>query len=277
MASSPDLAERERCEQELLELAGRLDDPALRVNAALWRYDTDVLTGRGERLEELLRSAAAHARALRNSSFHHSIAYERASLALLRGRVAEADSLVERAAAFARERHLTAVPSEAIRLAQLLLVRHDQGRLAELRDELAAAFAPSGIPAWVGVIAYVDVLTGRPDGAAERLDAMLDEYARRGPTAICSPGLLALMAGAVVRLGDADRARRLHGLVAPVSGQGGYVAGFAGPIDLHLGTLERFLGDHAQARGRFAAAAAFCARLGAPVWEARCRAALDAS
>lgn len=275
MASSHDLEQRERCEGELLELADRLDDPGLRVNARLWRFGTSVLQGRGEELEELLRAAGEHARGLRMSSFHHSIAYERASLALLRGRVAAADVLVERAAAIARGHGLTAIPAEAIRLAQLLLVRHEQGRLAELREDLAATFAPSGIAAWVGVVAYVDVVTGHPDGAGERLDAMIGEYAERGPTSICSPGLLAFMASAVVKLGDPSRASRLRDLLVPAAGQGGYVAGFSGPIDFHLGVLDRFLGGRSAAQERFAAAQRFCAGLGAPSWEARCWAARE--
>lgn len=275
LASVIDPGRRDGHERELFELADELDDPGLRVNAALWRFETDILQGRGDRLAELLHDAAAHARGLRPGSFHHSIAYQQAALALLRGRVSDAEGLVEAAATIARDRRLAPAPVEGIRVVQLMLVRGEQGRLPELRDEAAALYEPSGLPAWIAIVAAIDLAAGRTEGTAERVDAMLDAYAAQGSTAIGPTGLLVLMAASVVRLGDPDRARRVREMIAPYGGLGAFVVGFAGPVDYHLGLLDRFLGDEAGARERFTEAAAFCARLGAPSWEARCRAAAD--
>ncbi|MGO9960277.1 MAG: hypothetical protein ACLP50_30600 [Solirubrobacteraceae bacterium] len=75
----------------------------------------------------------------------------------------------------------------------------------------------------------------------------------------------------------AARARctdRLHEIVLPFSGRGAYLAYFAGPIDYHLGLLDRVLEREDDARRRFADALAFCRRLGAPRWAARSRVAL---
>jgi hypothetical protein len=277
LAGSGDLQLVREIEDELDALADRLGDPGLQFSCLLWRFDSSVQGGEGDRLEALLGEAGSRASRLRRGSYHHSLAYEHAALALLRGRLAEAEVLIGRAAHVGLQGGVDPVVVEAIRLTQLMLLRGEQRRLGELREQAAPLFETAGVRMWLGAMAVIDAAGGRLDGVAERIDAVLDDYERHGPTMLCSGSVVAYLAGTAITLADAGRVRRIRGLVEPLAGQGTYFAGFAGPIDYHLGLLDRFLGDQRSARRKLSAAIGFCERLGAPRWQARCQAALSAA
>jgi hypothetical protein len=128
---------------------------------------------------------------------------------------------------------------------------------------------------WLGALATIDVARGQTEGAAERIDAVLNDYERDGPNLLASGGAIAYLSRTVIALAESERIARVRTLIMPLSGQGAYIAGFAGPIDYHLGLLEAALGNQAAALARFDAALEFSQRLGAPRWAMRCRAALD--
>jgi DNA-binding SARP family transcriptional activator len=272
-----DLDEQASLERELLDLAKHHENPALHVSALLWRFESEVMRGHGQSLEGLLTDAAERARQVRIGNHHHALAYAQAALALLRGRLDEAELLVARAAAIGRDRGMDSSLIEVIRLTQMMLVRGEQHRLGDLHDEAAPLFASSSVSTWVGALAVMDGARGRLGGAAERIDAVLDDFDRDGPTILCAGGVIAYYAATAVKLGDTDRIDRIHELIVPLSGQGTYHAGFAGPIDYHLGLLARSLGRHQEADKRFADAAAFCQGLGAVRWQQRCESALTSS
>ena len=251
-----------------------MGDCALQASAALWRYATSVQQGQGERLEALLAAAGEHARGQALGNLHHALAYEHAALALLRGRIGEAEALVARAAQIGRERRLDPTIVESIRLTQMMLVRGEQQRLGELRDEAAPLFGSAGVTMWQGALAVIDAAAGRLDGVAERIDAVLEDFERDGPTVICHGGVIAYLTPTILRLEDRARVCKVRDLIRPLSGQGAYFAGFAGPVDYHLALLERRLGNEAEAQRHLTAAVSFCERLGAPRWRARCQAAL---
>ncbi len=275
LAGSSSLALMRRLEDELQELADTLADPELAVGAALWRFASSIQRGDGDELEALLHSAAEQARGLRMGSIEHVIAFEHASLALLRGRPTDAEMLFGRAAAIGRERGLAEVLVQALYLTQMMLVRGEQRRLGEMRDMVEPLFEHAGITPWRASIGIIDAARGIHGGVAERIDPVLDEYEQRGPTLQCSEGLIAYLTPTVLAIGDRDRAARVRDLILPVSGQGIYIGAFAGPVDYHLGLLHRFLGDDAAANAALTEAAAFCERLGAPLWLARSRQAMD--
>lgn len=272
LVGAEDVVRMRLLEDELTGLAERNEDVGLYASACLWRFASSVHRGEGGELESMLAEAADRVRALREGNLHHALAYEHASLALLRGRVAEAEALVARAAAIGLERGLDPSVGESIRLAQLMLVRGEQRREAELRAE-ATLYEFAGVTSWSAATAILDCAGGRLDGVAERVDALLDDYERDGPTILAPGGAIAYYAATVIRLGEPDRASRVRELILPFAGQGAYIAGFGGPIDYHLGLLEQFLEMRESARARFAAAEDFCRRLGAPRWQARAAAA----
>ena len=224
-------------------LAERLDDPGLRVRTAQWRFDTSVERGHGEQLERLLEVAGENARSLRMGNYHHSIAYARAALALLRGRAGEADALVERARLIGHERGVDATVVDAVRLFQLIGVRHEQQRLPELREEAYLFIEAASVPEWFGGLAFIDAAVGQLDAVATNVDKLLHAFLEHGPTFVSPIGYLAHMAGPIAQLGDAERATLVYEQVLPFAGLGAYFANFAGPIDYHLGLLARTLGS----------------------------------
>jgi DNA-binding SARP family transcriptional activator len=273
LSGSVRVREQDAAERELLALADELDDPGLRARAALWRFETRVEQGRDDGLEALIDLAAANTGQLRMGSYHHSLAYAQAALALLRGNADEADLLVARAAAIGRQFGIAPMIVEAIRMMQLMGVRHEQGRLAELREELASFFASAGMPVWLGAVAFIDAGTGRTGSVAANLDAFFDGFS--GTATMVTPiGFAAHMATPIAAVGDTRRASLLYDAIVPHAGAGAYFAFFAGPIDYALGLLACTLGRNAAAECHLADARAFCERLGAPLWTARCDAAL---
>jgi DNA-binding SARP family transcriptional activator len=276
LSGTVQLGQQLRLEDELFGLAERLDDPGQWVRTSLWRFDTSVERGHGDQLERLLETAAENARGLRAGNYHHSLTYAQAALALLRGRRANADVLVERAAAVGRERGLDATVVEAIRLIQLIGVRHEQHRLHDLRDEAGAFFGNAGVPEWMGALAFIDGELGRLETVGSGVDALLDGFEAGGARTVSPVGFVAHMAAPIARLDDPMRAARAYELILPFTGQGAYFAYFAGPMDYHLGLLARTANREQDAREHLADAVAFCQRLGAPRWQARCEAALSA-
>ncbi len=276
-AGAARVTEQEQLENDLFRLAERLDDPGLRARTAQWRFDTSVERGRGGDLERLLEVAGDNARGLRMGNCHHSIAYARAALALLRGRVGEADALVERARMIGLERGVDATVVDAVHLFQLIGVRHEQGRLTELREAAYLFIEAVGVPEWFGGLAFIDAEVGQLDAVATNVDQLLHAFIDHGPTFVSPVGYLAHMAVPIARLDDAQRAASVYEQVLPFAGVGAYFAHFAGPIDYHLSLLAQTLGRDADAHAHMAAAVAFCERLGAPRWRERCRAAQDAA
>ena len=269
------LDRQKQTEDELTALADHFDDPGLRVRTALWRFDTAVARGHGHGLESLMATAATHAAGLRGGNYHHSVAYGQASLALLRGQLAAADRLVSRAAEIGLARGLDPRVVQGIQLIQLVWLRYEEDRLGELRRHLAEFARVSALPSWSAVMAFVEAAVGDdPRVVFQHVDLLISIQEETGPTMMIPIGLVAQTAAAVIGLEDPSLTSRLYGLLAPYTGQGGYVAAFAGPVDYHLGLLAQALGRRAEATGHLSAAATFSDRLGAPRWSERCRAAL---
>lgn len=262
---------QERTEEELLSLAERLDDPGARARALLWRSNTVIERGSGDELEALLHEADGVVAGLRMAHYHHTLAYTRAAVAMLRGDLGQGEALVEEAAAIGRRRGLDETIVEAIRLAQLVALRHEQGRAAELRDEAIALFGAAGLPPWLSMVALVEAEAGNREAARRALAGFTESYARSGPTLLGPVGLAAHSAHAIERTRDRESASTLYPLLAPYAGRGSYLAYFAGAVDFALGLLARTLGRHDEAGRHFTDAIAFCEQLGAPLWAERCR------
>jgi tetratricopeptide (TPR) repeat protein len=266
-----DLERQENLEDEMLELADRLGDPAAQASALLWRFMTRIEQGRGEELEAILDAAGPVVAGLRMGHYHHTLAYSRAALAMLRGNRDEAEDLIEQAAQIGRRRGLSADITAALRLAQLTGLREEQGRLEEIRDEAVSLYGGAGQPLWLGMVAVVEAATGNHEKAVDPLRVFLRTYRRRGPTLLAPVALAAYAATPLVRIGEPAQAKWLYDAIAPHAGRGGYFAYFSGPIDLYLGLLARLLDRPGDAERHFREAATFSDRIGAPVWGQRCR------
>ncbi|WP_370290921.1 AAA family ATPase [Nocardioides sp.] len=276
LAGSGMVDHQEFFEQRLLQLTADYNDPPTTVRTAIWQFESQVQRGRGDDLETLLSPDETALRMVRDTGSRHSLLYSRAALHLLRGELEEADAAIEEAAEVGRRNAAAATIVEAIRLIQLMLLRFEQGRLAEVRAELAAFCATQDVPEWWGSMAFADAAIGLDAEVPRELDVFFTGFERAGARIAIPHGLAALMATPLRRFGQVERARRLYDVLLPASGTGGYVGCFSGPIDHSLGVLADCLGDAAAARQHFTAAADFCRRLGAPLWLERCDAELAA-
>jgi len=154
-------------------------------------------------------------------------------------------------------------------------IRHEQGRLAEIRDELAAFFDAAGVPEWRGATAFVDAELGRYVDAAATLDEVFAAYAAAGARTAVGVGLAAHFATPVARLGDTAKAEFLREVLSSYAGRGAFVAYLTCPMDWALGLVAATLGEPEEARRHFRDAAAFAGRVGAARWVERSRRAAE--
>jgi predicted trehalose synthase len=83
---------------------------------------------------------------------------------------------------------------------------------------------------------------------------------------------IAIFAEACAQLGDAGAAGALHQLLAPWREQIAFNSATAwGPVERHVGNLERILGRLDVAEDCLVRASDLCERIGAPIWLARTR------
>lgn len=269
-----DVETQDTLESRILDLAARVDDPSSVASALLWRYMTRIEQGLGEDLDSVVDRSERAVAGLRMGHFHHTLAYSRAALAILRGDFSAGEQLVDEAELVGRRRGIAEPITEALRLTQLVGLRHEQSRVDEIRDEAVAMFGGAGQPLWLSMVAVVEAAVGNVDAGAVALDGFLTAYFRRGPTLLAPIGLAAFVADAVARIGDRRWALRLYRHLTPHTGRGCYFAYFAGPVDHHLGVLAAALDAPEDAARHFAAAVGFAEHLGAPHWVERSRRAL---
>ena len=216
-------AERRRVGEEMLAVAGELEDAELGALARHWLlYDLAELGELAEarqRCDELQRSAAE----LQQPLYRHSALAWRGVLTGLAGRFDDAERLARRAVRLAEragdphaQMHFTA---------QLVAIRREQGRLNELLPVIERfARGDYDAAAWRSILplAYLDA--GDRDRAREVYD---QAFADRTGT----PRLLWLTATgslceAACELADADGAERLYHELSPCADR-------LAPVDLH--------------------------------------------
>ena len=150
---------------------------------------------------------------------------------------------------------------------QLVLVRREQGRLAEMEGALDAAAGDGRIPFVIAFQGLVDVERGRAESARERLDDLAHEEFRDVAFDHNRLMVLALSADLCARLGDSRRAALLEPLVAPFANQHVVVADGLGYLDAvarPLGFLALARGDRPRAAAHLEEALRIHESIGAP-------------
>jgi DNA-binding SARP family transcriptional activator len=259
-------------EDELLPLARVLDDVDTELSTWACRFETCLEAGDGAALEAVLDAIEERSARARVGGATHMAAYSRAALALLRGDLDAAEALIDDAARVGRARGIDPSMTEAVRIVQLAGLRGEQDRLPELRPELTDVVEELGVPEWLGFVAVADAAAGDLDAAAAHLEPVFAGLDAGGFRPGVGVSLLAHIAEPLTAVGDVDRARFLYDLLAPHAGHGTFAGFFAGPIDWHLATLARCLGQDLAAQAHARAAEEFSQRIGAPLWTARCAA-----
>jgi hypothetical protein len=196
--------------------------------------------------------------------------------AQLAGRFDEAERLAreglrlaERAGAPDAHAHFTA---------QLLGVRREQGRLAELLPEIERlAAAGSEVLAWRALLPLALLESGAREQAARRLAETVADDFRAVPAGLFWLPATAWLAEAAAELQDAATAAALRGQLAPHAGrlvQAGFT-GCWGAVDRFLGLLAGAAGRQADAQAHLRAALERHRALGATPLVARTRRDLE--
>ncbi len=267
------LAGRLQDTAELLAVAERLPDPALRAEAWGWRGVAALEAGEATEGYAALATFDRLTAGLRQPTMRWYSTYMAAARAIYAGDFARASTLVEEGLALGQA---AGQPDAAMfASAQRMVLAFEQGALQRWDRLLRAAMARDPDSSWFfrSWLAVRACELDLVDEAKARWSELADgDFAdlRLEPAWLHVVSNLALV-GATV--GDERRAALLAGRLEPYAGQVVTLASIAygGAVDHYLGLLAACRGAPAAARTAFARAVEVEERMGAPVWAARSR------
>jgi len=218
-------------------------------------------------LEEFLRLAGVSGQ----PRFRYAAMVRRATLALLAGRLAEAQRLIDQAAVLGEE---CGEPGAAdVWGDQVFDLMAAQGRLGELVGVALEMFPDPDSRQARGVQAMALLAAGSRSQAAEVIAPALEDLTAP-PANQQLLGEAAFAAQMAAEFGARPLAELLHAALMPYAGQAvvsGVVVTFRGAVAHHLGMLAAVLGRPAEAAGHLEHAIAVHERLGALPWTLRSR------
>jgi len=252
---------------EAIDLAAEVGDVDIQAEAMEWRVSALMALGEIGRARAELASSHELARHTRQPFILHVAELHASALALLEGRLAEADAAAERSYEWGRL--LVGRDASGVYGVQMFGLRREQGRLAELAPVirvLATDDSDGGAwsPALVAMLAELE----------------MDEPVRRRLDRIAAEGLQpfreSLWLASLTYLADAASAvahERVAALVydalAPFAGTNvmiGHGVACYGAADRYLGMLAATLGDSERACRHFERALEHNRRMGATTW-----------
>ena len=246
-------------------LGEQLGDLEIEVEAMSWRVPALMALGH---LDAAARSQAellALAARARQPFMLHVAEHYASTLALSRGRLAEAEAAAERSRDWSRL--LTGRDPSGVYGMQMFAVRREQGRLAELAPVVRVLADGSG-GAWRPGLAVLLAELGLTDEAREQLAHVaalgLDPFRDRLWLAS-----LSYLADAATAVGDRDVAALVRAELLPHAGRPvmiGHGVGWYGSADRYLGMVAATLGDEESAAAHFDEALALERRAGATTW-----------
>lgn len=266
MTGSPDLAQRRALTDEVVSAESEpsahidvTDEEATRSGFGPGVYSHDVELYRGivllqagdrERFDENVAAflSSPEARHRRGGDVI------RALIALMEGRLDDADAMIREGLAHQNER----VGELNTFLVQFMLLRREQGRWDEVYDGLAGAAASNrALVAFEAGLAMAEAELGHLDDAARRLHALAVDGLPRVPRDSLFPTVLSFLSVVAFVVDDADAASALLPHVAAYRGQVLTVSGWLaalGPADHFEAMLLAVLGRHDEALERFESA-----------------------
>jgi DNA-binding CsgD family transcriptional regulator len=249
---------------EARDLAAELGDTDLEAESMEWRVASLMTMGDTSRAEREL--AAVHERAARTKQpFHLHVAEQFGSaLALLTGRLADAQAAAERSREWGRL--LTGRDASSVYGIQMFGVRREQGRLEQFAS--AARLLAAGGGAWRPGLAALLAEIGLHDDACRELRRIRADGldALRQSLWLAS---LTYLADACRAVGDTELAALVYAELAPLSGASvviGELVACYGAADRYLGMLAATVGDAERAERHFQAALALDREMGARTW-----------
>jgi tetratricopeptide (TPR) repeat protein len=227
--------------------------------------------GRVAEFTEAVETMGRLADELRQPAQHWAATMLRASLALLEGRFAEAEVLVESALRWGIRSH----PFDAIGMhrVQLFGLRREQGRLAEMEQDLRASVIEYPTrPLFRCVLACLLVELDQTDAARSVFDPLAENGFVDVPLSNDLLLSLSCLVEVVFHLRDGDAAVALYDSLSPYQGRvvdTGELS--AGAVDRYLGLAAITAGQLDTAMGHLDDALELNSRLGAQPWAVRTR------
>jgi len=252
---------------ELLTLAREAGDVELALQGHAWLVLDLLEHGDADAVDVQIEAFTEGAEDLRQPLYLWNAAVWRAMRALLAGELEAADRLA--AEAVATGSHGEAVTAPQYYATQLLAIRREQGRMAEL--ELPAremVKSNPGRPAWGAALVTLLLEVGQTSEARDEFEALaaldFQDIHVDGDWLIA----ITLLADCSVHLGDARRAAQLYELLRPYKDVNvviGLAAVCLGSAAQYLGRLAATMGRRAEAAEHFERALTANERLKAPV------------
>jgi ATP/maltotriose-dependent transcriptional regulator MalT len=249
---------------ELLELARQTRDPELEILARNWRVSVLLETGSFAAVDQEISRVEQMARELRQPRAMVFLPLHHATRAGTAGRFEEAERL--NAESMQIGLGVQGTVGALAGRAQLVSIRLQQGRLAELEGPVTAiANAHPGMVAWGCVRALILVQTGRHPEAGAELERLLASGLDGIPRDNLHIVALALLAEVAAELGDRPRGQELRSWLEPYAGRWVVSPGAAAlwPVHRSLGRLATVAGSPAQALEHIVRAREQAARAGA--------------
>jgi DNA-binding SARP family transcriptional activator/tetratricopeptide (TPR) repeat protein len=255
---------------ELIDVAARAGDKERVFEGLEERLDALVELGDVEAAHDVLATMRQVAHELRQPSQAWLLAAYEALLALLAGRLDEAERLVQ-AARDLGEGPLSWNAAVTYRL-QLYVLRREQDRLAEIEDLVRTSVADyPTYPIWRCVLVQVLSQTGSEDEARASLAALATD--RFASLPFDEEWLIstAVLGDAASDLGEVEHAAVLYELLLPYAERIAisYPEVSTGAVARNLGVLAASIGRRDDAKRHFADALALHRRIGAQTWLAR--------
>ncbi|MGH2452202.1 MAG: ATP-binding protein [bacterium] len=262
--------ERRTLGAELIRVAGPAGDKEREFQGHSIRYATLLELGDMPGVHAEQAAMERLADELRQPSHQWFAAVKSAGLALLAGRLDEAERRIERALALGeRGGQRFAVP--AFRL-QTYMLRQQQGRLAEIEEAVRRSVDeyPS-FTIWRSVLAHLQAELGRRASARQAFEQVAGDNFGSFPEDEVWSLSLSFLAEVAAFLGDRERAATLYQLLLPYAAQNTLSApeGSTGSISRPLGILASTLQRWDEAAGHFQEALQMNEHIGAPSWMAR--------
>ena len=263
-------AERLQLAGEVIELAAGAGDADLVVEARLLRV-SDFLELGDPAYRIAMAEFLAAAESLRQPRLRYLALSRRATLAIIAGELAEAERLMEEAAALASE--IGEPDRIGVEFEQRWELRSIQGRRADLERDLdvSGLLGQESIQAR-GMHALALIELGELDEAAAVSRPLLDLRPDGLPRDYAWTSHLAYAAEVLAALGDQVGRLRVYEALAPLEGGAaviGAAVAFKGAIGHHLGVLAAAMGRRDRAIAHFERAVEVQEALGAKPWALR--------
>lgn len=256
---------------EVLRLANERGDHESALEVFSWSTWYHLLLGNRREFVAQVRSLQQVAEHRQQPFFLYNATCSRITLALMEGRFAEAEGLIQ--SALATGQRFKGIDAHGIHGLQMFTLRRDQGRLAEVEPALRAFVRQhDGALTWRPGLALIYAELGLRDEARAQFDVLAaDDFrtvARDALWGVC----LAYLAEVCAFLSDARRAQTLYRFLERYDGYclvlGGGIT-FCGPAAHYLGILAAAMSDWDRAERHFEEALALDAKLRAPALLAR--------